>query len=508
MVPGLPRLTHESPLKLLVGLAVALPILNPYVPGPSTQIGPLLVSWLCAAVLLACMRSDWVRPVVWGWLAGALLSSVIGLCQYFGLAHHFSPWMSGTEAGEAFANLRQRNQFATLTNIGAAALLWWLHDRWARHGRIARPVLAISVLALALLVAGNAASTSRIGFVQLVFLAGAVALWKSAARQRLLAMALAALALYVVAAWLLPVLLERFTGVAGGENAFSRIARQEGCWSRRALWSNVLHLITQKPWLGWGWGELDFAHYATLYPGERFCALLDNAHNLPLHLAVELGIPAAVAVCAGLIWLAVKAAPWRASDPAHRLAWLVLAFILLHSMVEYPLWYGPFQIAAALSVMFLLRRGHGAINPPRPSSQPTALRRLAAAMLAATVVFAGWDYHRVSQVYRTYEHRSAGYRDDTLAKIRSSWLFRRQVQFAELSITPLSVANAQYLASLARGLLHYSPEPRTIETLIEALVLTRQDDEALWHAARYRAAYPEEFEAWRERSGPGPALRP
>ena len=45
------------------------------------------------------------------------------------------------------------------------------------------------------------------------------------------------------------------------------------------------------PWLGWGWGELDYAHYATLYDGPRFCDILDNAHNLPLHLAVELGIP-------------------------------------------------------------------------------------------------------------------------------------------------------------------------------------------------------------------------
>ena len=28
---------------------------------------------------------------------------------------------------------------------------------------------------------------------------------------------------------------------------------------------------------------MDYAHFVTLYPGERFCDILDNAHNLPLH---------------------------------------------------------------------------------------------------------------------------------------------------------------------------------------------------------------------------------
>jgi hypothetical protein len=52
------------------------------------------------------------------WLAAALISSLMALLQYFGAAA-LGPWLSPTSAGEAFANLRQRNQFAT----AAAALL-------------------------------------------------------------------------------------------------------------------------------------------------------------------------------------------------------------------------------------------------------------------------------------------------------------------------------------------------------------------------------------------------
>ncbi|NZA01899.1 O-antigen ligase family protein [Ottowia beijingensis] len=91
------------------------------------------------------------------------------------------------------------------------------------------------------------------------------------------------------------------------------------CGSRLILWRNVLHLIGLKPWTGWGWGELDYAHYITLYEGARFCHILDNAHNLPLHLAVELGVPVALAVCGLVAWLVWRGRPWAEQHP--RASW-------------------------------------------------------------------------------------------------------------------------------------------------------------------------------------------
>ena len=118
---------------------IALPWLNPFAPGPSPGAVPLLFSWACAAGLLAlCSRLSsrdfcgrLVTTAAWAWLAAGLLSSVMGLCQYFGAGASLLPWVNQTELGEAFANLRQRNQFATLTNIALAALLWLVATgRW------------------------------------------------------------------------------------------------------------------------------------------------------------------------------------------------------------------------------------------------------------------------------------------------------------------------------------------------------------------------------------------
>ena len=64
------------------------------------------------------------------WFVAAAISTFAALCQYFGLADQLAPWVNTTPvAGEAFANLRQRNQFATLTVMGMAALLFWCARR-------------------------------------------------------------------------------------------------------------------------------------------------------------------------------------------------------------------------------------------------------------------------------------------------------------------------------------------------------------------------------------------
>ena len=53
-----------------------------------------------------------------------------------------------------------------------------------------------------------------------------------------------------------------------------------GACGAPVLWSNMLHLISLKPWTGWG-GELSYAHYITLFPEERFLRAAGQRHNLP-----------------------------------------------------------------------------------------------------------------------------------------------------------------------------------------------------------------------------------
>jgi hypothetical protein len=258
------------------------------------------------------------------------------------------------------------------------------------------------------------------------------------------------------------------------------------------LWDNVLRLIAEHPWRGWGWGELDYAHYLHLYgDAPRFCDILDNAHNLPLHVAVELGVPAALLLCGLVAWAVLRARPWRETDADRQLAWCVLAVIGIHSLLEYPLWYGPFQLALGLAL--------GLLAPHAPAAVALGARARAgiASIGLVLVGYSAWDYERMSQLYLEPENRLAFWRDDTLAHARRSWLFASQAQFAQLTLTPLTRGNAAQVYTMAQAMLHYSPEPRVIERLIESATMLGRYDEAVLHLARYRAAFPEDYAKWR-----------
>jgi hypothetical protein len=45
-------------------------------------------------------------------------------------------------------------------------------------------------------------------------------------------------------------------------------------------------------------------------------------------------------------------------------------------------------------------------------------------------------------------------------------------------------------------MLHYSPEPKVIEAVIDSAVVLHDEPTTLWHMARFKAAFPKEYEEW------------
>jgi O-antigen ligase len=530
---------------------IAFPFLSPLVAGPSANVWQLLVAWACVTALWAlgpralpsrgvlallaflgasialrrghdlsqslgaCMAlamaavaasvgAGWARahseaaaPLALGLFVAGVLSAVLGLLQYYGAAEALAPLTTAPDVGQAYGNLRQRNQFATLISMALVAALWLHADvggrrRWVWWGGIGLLTLAA------------AASPPRTGLRQgLALRGGGGGLAWGERRGRAVAaprlphplLLLSLIPAYFIAASLLPML----AGPAV-EDMLRRL--REGApegHSRLLLWRNVLDLIAERPWGGWGWGELSFAHFSHLYAGPRFVEILDNAHNLPLHLAVELGVPVAVAVCAGFTALVLGARPWRERDPTRLMAWGVLGAMVLHSLLEYPLWYGPFQLVFGLCLGLLWPAAGAvatdglAVSPPR--HRAAAVHALTALMVAV-VGYTGWDYLRISQIYLARAERLPPWQEHTLEKLRASWLFADQVQFAELSLMPVVRANAPAVNDLAHSVVHFSPEPRVVAKLIESATLLDRDDEALAFAARFKIAYPVEYARW------------
>ncbi len=493
--------------------------------GPSRSAWSWITSLACLGAALLLYRHWRPKLFLASLLAAALLSCLVALPQYVGQAGLLAPWVWPVGPGEAFANLRQRNQFGSLTALGLVALLALQATRRAgdqcRPGAL--PALgpgwqallpparrAAPWVALALLAVGNASSQSRTGFLAWMAVSAAFAVFCWQRRRAGLGLALGAPALAVLAALALPQLLALVPGAAADCpllrcGVFGRLA-QSGQDSRLALWSNVLALIAQRPWTGWGWGELAHAHFITLYPGERFSEKLGHAHNLPMHLAVELGLPAAALACTALAVAVWRARPWRERQAGRWGLWCALGVVGLHSLLEHPLWFGPFQLATLLAAFFLLRpRWRRWARRPAPGSGQWAARPGRALPLAAVCGTAllglaaalALDYLRVSQPFLAPPQRSPWLGPDALAQARSSRFFAQEAAFAELALTPVHAGNAQAVHSLALRVIRRFPEPLVIEKLLQAAALLGRDGEWHFYAERYAAAHPQAHARWR-----------
>ena len=446
-------------------------------------VASLMCVWLMAAVgRRAAADESLLRWLVAGLLAAAVISAVLGVLQYLGLARELSPWVNQPLKGDAFANLRQRNQFASLTSLGLVALLGWVAARAKSHSMTPK-CWALAFAVLNVLAAGVACSVSRTGAVQWVLVGILMAAWgwrgakhDAALGKGMVWLALAAPVLVAVWSVVMPWLALQTTG-EWGASMILRVTGQAqdyaACGGRRVLWANVLTMIAQHPWLGWGWGETDYAHFMTGYSSMRFCDMLDNAHDFPLHLALEFGVPFALAVLALIGAWILRRTPWREQHAWRVMAWCLMVVVGLHSLLEYPLWYGPFQMTLGLAIGLLWAAPNA---PVKQEAQEGPM--LVAALLFIGCLYAAWDFNRVGQIYRQAASRDAAYRDNPLHHAKQSWLFKNQADFAELTTQTVTPDNAAALYQQALRVMHYSPEARVVQRAIDSGKLLGQDEQA------------------------------
>lgn len=472
----------------VVVLTLSLPWINPFEPGPGEAVVQGLLSLMAlSALLLVPWRTDgpgaMARVLAVSWLVAACLSTGIALVQYVGAAPQWAPWVNPVPSGTVYGNLRQRNHFASLLSLGLVALIW-LAGR--RHRAQAQPSWGW-VLAAVWLGLGNGLSSSRTGLLEMVLVLGLFGLvWRRSQAPGCLRLLLATLVGYALAVLVLQSgLLTRLQ------------VEPSACASRSALWSNVLYLIGQQPLTGWGWGGLVYAQFITLFPGLRFCGFMDNAHNLPLQLAVEFGVPAAALVCGYLLWKLARSRPWAEQDDQRQWAWAGLAVIGLHSLLEYPLSYGPFQLAALGCLWVLLPSSADAGPRWDRFWRLAAAWRVAAAMgVLALAALGAQCYLQVRSYYPPGGQRLAPFAEGYMAAQPRPWLFGEWLDFAEVANTPVTPGNASHMLALSERVVQWRPVPAVIEPLLRSAVLARRHDLALAYVERYKAAYPLKYTEW------------
>jgi O-antigen ligase len=403
-------------LLVLVLLAVAAVVSSLFERLPST-LALSALSLLAAAgvaLLAGAMASqgEQRRAVFQAVCTATLLAGVVSVglacVQIFAPGWADGEWIArSSSAGRAGGNLRQPNHLSTLLLWAMAALIC-LHESLGESQATPRLKLARAVTAvlMALLIFGDVLTVSRTGAVCIVLLALWGVLDKRLSRFSRALLWLAPL--FYVLCW-----LGMNEWAQAGAQSFAggtQLQKSDLSSSRFGIWANTLALIQQNPWFGVGWGEFNFAWSLTPFPG-RPVAFFDHTHNLPLQFLVELGLPLGTLVLALLAWALWKAfVACRRAAPSDslnvRTAFLMVLMIVVHSMLEYPLWYAYFLLPTAFALGICLGdspsiESPARAEPPRPSWQ-RALRVCAIGLMLGTVVSV-FDYLLVARIFAADE---------------------------------------------------------------------------------------------------------
>lgn len=414
-------------------------------------------------------------------LAAGALSLPIALLQVFAPDAADGVWVARSGLpGRSVGNLRQPNHLATLLLWSATSAVPLLEMQLLEGSRRRATRIALSAL-FALLLFGVVLSGSRTGLVGVAILV----LWGAldARLSRVSRALLIATPLVCAASWSLLALMTGLQAAAAPLGAATRLGEGDASGGRFSIWHDTLALIAQNPWFGVGFGEFNFAWTLTPFP-QRHPAFFDHTHNLPLQVAVELGLPMAILVLALLGW-----GIWQAFDRSRRVeglhgavvrtAFVMVLLMALHSQLEYPLWYAYFLLPTAFAWGLCLGAG------PVPASSPGAPAsagwvRLAGAVLLVGAVATLWDYRRVAVIFAPGE--DAAPLAERIAEGRRSWFFAHHADYALVTTADRPVA----LPSAFERAPHYLLDTRLMIAWAQALAARGEVNRAHHLAARLR----------------------
>jgi O-antigen ligase len=416
-----------------------------------------------------------------GWVVAGVLNTAIGTVQVFAPGLPDGDWIARSGlAGRAVGNLRQPNHLSSLLLWAAIAVPPLLELRRLSL-RAAAGLYALMMFAVVL-------TASRTGVLGVALLT----LWGLADRRlsrRTRGLLLLSPLLYAVAWFGLAAWAHASAQAFGGE---ARLTEGDLSGSRFGIWANTLALIRQQPWFGVGFGEFNLAWTLTPFPG-RPTAYFDHAHNLPLHLAAELGLPLAglvLALLAAALWrtLRVPAAMPHEAAVMQRSAGLMLLLIGLHSLLEYPLWYAYFLLPTAWLFGFGRGRGRDGAEAAarRPEARAAAPRGTAAGVLFVAALLlplgaglAVADYLRVTAIFGT-----AGGGVPLAERIergRHSWFFAHHADYADVTTLERPAVPPAFDEAP-----HYLLDTRLMLAWARALAAAGRLDEARHLAARLK----------------------
>lgn len=450
----------------------------------------MLAALIGAVIARAGRERDAILALCWALLIAGALSTLVSLVQVYAPHLADGTWIAHPAVpGRASGNLRQPNHLCSLLLWSLMALAW-LHEERRLPRALCAVAGALFVFALVL----TASRTGWIGEILLVLWGLFDRRLSKATRIGLVATGAAYVVFWLGLTWWAQLAHQSFYGA-------TRLAAQDISSSRYGIWANTLSLIQSHPLFGVGWGEFNFAWSLTPFPG-RPVAFFDHTHNLPLQLMVELGLPLGLTVIGLLAYALIVAcrAASRVEGPrgaALRTAAMIVVMMVLHSQLEYPLWYLYFLLPTAFALGLCLGSNPRDTAAPVTASVPgtIAARSVLALACAVLAIAGGWsmlDYQRVVLVFAPPD--DAPPLSQRIEDGQRSWFFSHHASYAAATTAAHPSSELPALAEAS----HYLLDTRLMTAWAKALEEKGDIDKARFLADRLREFHNEESKSFFE----------
>lgn len=360
-----------------------------------------LMAWACRAWIGRFGQETIVAILAFVLLGGALAQSAIGWLQHSDLASQFSGYLMYRK-GIVEGQLGQRNHFGHYLMWGVLACAWlWAQRRLPAW--LALPILLNFAAVMSL-------TGSRTIFAYVLGLAILLPVWRILAgkgdNRSILTFGVAG-AIVLLAQFALEPILQLFSQNTGIESSAERLnSHAFGGSGRSYEWLKAWQVFLSAPLWGYGWNSYAYQGfaldaYATGFRPYETGVLFTHSHNSFLNMLAEMGAIGTLLVFGGVIW-AISGCLKKPRSSASLLLLALMSVSLLHSLLEYPLWYGYFLSVFALFIA--LQTGEIApektISGSLKSKITVGAMTLCSLLLIAGIVRLGFVYADLDRLSR------------------------------------------------------------------------------------------------------------
>ena len=434
--------------------------------------------------------------LAWFFLVGGEISATVGILQHFNIQSFLDSFIAEKNFAAIYGNVGQTNHFATYISLALASLIFLFSaSRIPIWGAISLALPLLFVLALSGSRSSGVYLFAILVLSLLLYWRGTACTEGVVAKRRLLIASFLQIIGFVFMQWFVQTSL--FVSPTGTVTVVERIFDHATNSSIRFyLWKEAWHMFLQEPLLGVGTGQFAWHHFqlAAVFRNPEIFGIYNNAHNIILHLLAETGLVGTLPVVGGIvIWLfGIYKVKRQSLDLS--LWWLLaLAGIVgLHSLHEFPLWYGHYLGIFA----FLLGAGETrfiSIKLPHIGKLVTLLILVLGSWV---MVLVGQDYSKIESILNTGDNQNkslTSFHSSALKALHQKTLLAPYVDYALSSAMELNQEKLELKLKVNQRVMKFHPSGPVTYKHAVLLALNGEDEAAIKQAEHAALAYPNEL---------------